>query len=133
MERTSEEKVVAGLGHLAYIFGWIGLIATAVVFVMYRQKSAYVAEHTKQSLGLQVIALALRVIAGVLTGVSSFGFGLARVSRTAFAGSFLMGIGLLSLISLIALAFAITAAVKAFMGQEHRHPLFGDFVARMAA
>lgn len=134
MERTSEEKIVAGLSHLAYLLNWVGPIAAVVVFVMYRQKSSYVAEHAKQSIGLQIITVVVGVVIGLLTGVGSLGsLGLGRVSRTAFAGSILLGAGLVSLISLAGLVLAIIAAVKAFMGQEYRHPLFGELVGRMAA
>jgi len=134
VERTSEEKVVAGLSHLAYLLNWLGLVATVVVFAMYRQKSAYVAEHAKQSLGLQVIALVLGSVIRLLTGVGSVGFlGLGMLSSRAFVGSLYLGLGLLSLLGLVAAILACTAAIKAFMGKEHRHPLFGEFVARMAA
>lgn len=126
MELSSEEKTLGGLAHVAAIFGWIGVIANVILFVLYREKSKYVAGHSKQALGLSVISVVVSWVLG-LFGAGSAGL-LSIGSMGAAVGAALI-IGLVSLAwGIVVLVLAIMAAMKGFKGEEHRYPLFGKAV-----
>lgn len=133
MEPTSEEKIVAGLVHLAILLDLFGVIASIVVYVLYRPKSAFVTRHTKQSLALQIISLVLAWVVPLALGVSTIGFfsigsyiTFAPRVTAAIAGTVLVGF-----VQIALLVMAIIAAVRAFQGQEYLHPLFGQWVDRL--
>lgn len=131
MERTSEEQILGGLTHLAIFFSWLGLIANLILYFVYRPKSLFVAGHVKQALGLQALLLVIHVLLGLLFGAGivggiglGSGFGLGAAVGTALLG------GLLGLVAAVAaIILAIIAAIKGFQGQEHRHPIVGDWIA----
>ena len=131
MERTSEEKILGGLTHLAIFFSWIGLIANVILYVVYRPKSQFVAGHVKQALGLQVSALVAGAVVGLLFGVGfagTLGLG-SSAAMGAALGTAALG-GLLALVVGIgALVLAIIAAIRGFQGQEYRHPVIGSWIA----
>lgn len=133
MERTSEERMVGGLTHLAILLNWVGLIVNVVLYVVYRPKSSYVTHHVKQALGLQLISIVVVAILGLVAGVGSVSAlgSVGKYGGKALLGSMFMGIGSTALIGLITLVMAVIAAVKGFQGTEYRHPLFGEFVARL--
>lgn len=129
MERTSEEKTLGGLAHVAAIFGWIGVVANIVLFVIYREKSQYVAGHSKQALGLSVISVVVSWILGLFGAGSA---GLLSIGSVGAAVGAAMVVGLIALAwGVVVLIFAIMAAIKGFKGEEHRYPLFGEFVAKI--
>lgn len=130
MERASEEKTLAGLAHVAAIFGWVGVVANIVLFVLYREKSQYVTGHVKQGLGLSVIGVAGSWLLGLL--------GAGGLTSLFYSGAFGAAVGMGLLLGLLGAAFGITvlvlgilAAIKGFKGEEHRYPLFGEFVAKI--
>lgn len=130
VQPTSEEKVVAGLVHLALLLNLAGLVATLVVYTLYRPKSAFVTRHAKQSLGLQVISLVLGWALPIAFGISAIGlfslgapFGFAPRATVGLLGVLLLG-GL----QIAVLVLAVIAAVRAFQGEEYRHPVFGQWM-----
>lgn len=133
MERTQEEKLLAGFAHVAVLVNYmfLGLIFNIVIFLIYRPKSQYVASHAKQALGLTIInVIAGYVIAGIF-GASVMGMGMGMRSLGGLLGGVFLG-GLLAFAWFIAvLVLVIMAAIKGFGGQEYRYPWFGDFVAKL--
>lgn len=131
MELTSEEKVVAGLVHLALLLNVIGLVASVVVYMLYRPKSTFVARHAKQSLGLQVISLILSATIPVAFGASAVGL-FSLGAKRATLGTGAAGALLLWITGVTMLVMAVIAAVRAFQGHEHVHPVFGKWVDSLA-
>lgn len=131
MERSSEEKTLGGLTHIAAIVGWIGVVANVVLFVIYREKSQYVAGHAKQALGLSVLSVVVSWVLGLFGAGST---GLLAIGSVGAAVGAAMIVGLISLAwGIVVLVFAIMAALKGFKGEEHRYPLFGEFVAKIGS
>lgn len=131
MERTSEEKILGGITHLAIFFSWIGLIANVILYVIYRSKSAFVASHVKQSIGLQVIGMLVGTALGFLFGlgmIGGFGMGMSY-GMGAAVGAAALGALLILAVGIAAIVLAILAAIKGFQGQDYRHPLFGNWLA----
>lgn len=130
MERSSEEKVLGGITHIALLFSWIGLIANVVIFVIYRPKSAFVAGHAKQALGLQVLSMLLSWVFALVFGVGMFGLGMGGMEG-GMIGAAVVGGLLAAAVGIAVLVLAILGAVKGFQGHEWRHPVIGDFVAKI--
>jgi uncharacterized Tic20 family protein len=131
VERTSEEKLLGGLTHLAIFFSWLGLIANVILYFIYRPKSQFVAGHVKQALALQVTVMVIGAILGLLFGDGAVG-GLSLGSGLGVAaglGTAALGGLIWLLLAIAAIALALIGAVKGFQGQEHRHPIIGNWAA----
>lgn len=140
MERTQEEKVLSGLAHVAVFFSWIGLAYNLVIYFIYKEKSAYVASHAKQALGLMLTFWILTFGATLIMlpfGLAA-GFGAAGIGSLGRTGA-MMGLGFVGVlmglvvfaISIGALVLVIMAAIRGFKGEEYRYPVIGDFVAKL--
>jgi uncharacterized Tic20 family protein len=133
VERTSEEKILGGLTHLAIFFSWVGLIVNIILYVVYRPKSQFVASHVKQALGLQVLLLVAGAILGLLFGggiLGGIGMG-SGLGLGAAVGSAILGSLIWLVVMIAAIALSILAAIRGFQGQEHRHPVIGDWIASL--
>lgn len=131
MERSSEEKTLGGLAHVAAIFSWVGLVANIIIFVLYREKSQYVAGHAKQALGLSVVSVIVSWVLGLFGGGSA---GLLAIGSVGAAVGAALITGLIALAwGIVTLVFAIIAALKGFKGEEYRYPVFGEFVAKIGS
>jgi uncharacterized protein len=127
----ADERTWAMLSHLSVLLnlvtGFFGPIAALVIYLVYRERSRYVAFHSLQSLVFQLVVW---VGGGVLAGVAW---------TVAGALTAVMGIGcllmpfalLLSLLPLIAPVYGIIAAVQTNQGQDFRYWLIGDWVRGM--
>lgn len=128
-ERTADERILAGVAHIATLFSFIGLLVALVIYILNRRRSRFVAEHAKQAVGLQVAMFLLCILSTVAVGGgfilmnSVSGIGGALVLFTTIA---LVGIG-----TLLRWLLIIWAAVAAFQGDEHRHPVIGGWIARV--
>jgi len=129
MERTTEERVVAGLSHLAFLLALPGLVINVVLYVLYRPRSSFVAKHVKQALGLQVVSFLLGMALSLTFGVSviSVGFWSAAGALGTAALAWLVSM----IVWIITLVLMAIAAVRGFQGEEYRHPIFGNFVDRL--
>ncbi len=138
MNRTSEEKVLSGISHLAAVlFGLLGLVAALVIYFVYKQKSAFAAAHAKQAVGLGVVRYLVSLVFGLL--MAPLMGGLTLTGMMTSPRSFgMLGAGMMGLIGLVGMAIflaflvlGIIAAIKGFQGDEYRYPVFGDVVARL--
>ena len=71
MQPTEDERVLAALSHasiVANIFNLAGMIATALIWTMQRERSRYVRAHALQSLVYQGMVL---MISAAASGVNS--------------------------------------------------------------
>lgn len=129
MDRTTEERVVAGLTHLGLLLEMAGLIINVVLYVLYRSRSSFVAKHVKQALGLQVVSLLLAFAISVIFGAGAIGLGFW--SPAGALGSAALAWLLSMVVWVITLVFMVIAAVRGFQGEEYQHPVFGSFVDRL--
>jgi uncharacterized Tic20 family protein len=127
MERSSEEKVLSGLAHIASIFSWIGVIASVVLLVIYRDKSKFVFGHAKQALGLSAISVVVGLVLGALGVGSGMGL-LSSGSLGAAFGTASLFFMLSALWGIVVLILAILAAIKGFNGVEYKHPVIGQTI-----
>lgn len=119
---SSDERLWAMLAHLSGLLGWVIAIGQylvpLIIFLVYRERSRFVAYHAMQQLLFQLFLLAVCIalaIAGVVMWVITCGFGLVLV------------IPLLLALAIYALVYIIWAAIEAYNGKWFRIPLVGDW------
>ncbi len=113
---TDEERLWAMLAHLLALLGyviWVGAyVAPLVIYLVYKDKSSFVAFHALQSLFFQ---LALLVLAAICIPLIFC----------------LVGIPLVFLLSVGALAYVIVAAIKAHNGELFEYWLVGKWARQI--
>jgi len=123
----SEERTWAMFAHLSILVnlvsGFLGLIAALVIYLIYRDRSRYVAYHSLQSLFFQLVfwagAGALAALAWVLTGLLS----------VVLVGLLCIPIALvISLIPVAALVYGVVGAIQTSQGEDFEYWLVGDWV-----
>jgi len=121
-----DERTWAMLAHLSMlvnlISGILGPVAALVIYMVYQNRSRYVAYHALQSLLLQLIGwVGGWAVAGVAWGISG--------ALSAFIIGFIcMPFAcLLSLVPLGALVYAIIGAVQTSQGRDFKYWLIGDW------
>jgi uncharacterized protein len=124
---TSDEKNWAMLAHLSVLVNLftavLGPVVAGIIYLVYRDRSRYIAYHALQSLILQLIVWvgggALIGGAWVVTGIlSAFIIGLCLIPFAI----------LISLIPLIAPVYGIIGAVRTSQGSDFKYWLIGDWV-----
>jgi uncharacterized Tic20 family protein len=105
------------------VSGFLGLIAALIIYLIYRDRSRYVAYHSLQSLFFQLVFWAgggaLAAIAWALTGVLS----------AILVGLLCIPIALvISLIPVAALVYGVVGAIQTSQGQDFHYWLVGDWV-----
>jgi len=132
VERSSDEKVLAGLTHVAVLFNMVGVIYILIMFIVYKQKSRFVYDHAKQALGLWVASFVVFRLLGLFMGAGFASlFAFSSPWTTGFIGSALILGLIVSGLGIATLVLVIIAAVKAFSGQDFRYPVIGDMVSRL--
>lgn len=104
---SQDDKTLALLSHLGALL--VSAIVPLIIFLIKKDDSPFVREHTRQSLNLQIMLL----IAGFVSGLLMF---------------VLIGFILLPLIVITGWVFQIIAAVKAYNGQMYRIPFVIDII-----
>jgi uncharacterized protein len=132
---SSEEKILAGLAHVAIlILGWIGLVAAVVLYFVYKPKSGFVAAHAKQAAGFGIVITVISLILGIFGGGMAVGLGmLGGVSGSGGAIAGAIGtaliVGLIGMVLGIgSLVLVIIAAIKGFTGKQYQYPVIGNMV-----
>ena len=123
----SDEKTWAMIAHLStlvnLITGFFGPIAALVIYLVFKERSRYVAYHSMQSFVFQLIGV---VGGGVLTGIAWF--------LTGVLSAFVVGIlcipfaCIFSAIPLAAIVYGIIGGVQTNQGQDFKYWLVGDWV-----
>jgi hypothetical protein len=117
---SDEERLWAMLAHLLALLGyviWIGAyVAPLVVYLVYKDKSQFVAFHALQSLFFQ---LALLVI-GAICVLLALTIVLACIA-----------IPVIALVSVGALAYIIVAAIRAYNGELFEYWLVGKWARQI--
>ena len=122
-----EERTWSVLVHLSIlgnlITGFLGVIAALVIFLVYRDRSRYVAYQSLQALIFQIIGW---VIGGTIAGLF---WAFTGILSAIIVGICLIPFAiLLSLIPLAAIGYGIFGALKCNQGEDFQYWLIGDWV-----
>lgn len=123
----SEERTWAMLAHLSVLVnlltGFFGPIAAFLIYIVFRDRSRYVAYHALQSLILQLIVW---VGGGIIIGTA---WAIAGILSVVVVGLLLMPFAcLLSFIPAVAPIYGIIGAIKTSQGEDFKYWLIGDWV-----
>lgn len=123
----SDERTWAMVAHLSILVnlvsGFLGLLAALVIYLVYKDRSRYVAYHALQSLFFQLVFWAG---GGVLAGAAWAISGILSAVLIGLCGFPLAA--LISLIPLAAMVYGIVGAVQCSQGRDFRYWLAGDWV-----
>ncbi len=128
---ASEERTWAMLAHLSVltnlITGFLGPIAALVIYLMFRDRSRYVAYHALQSMIFQLIWWGG---GGVLIGVM---WAAVSILSALIVGIVLIPIAcivtpILGLMPLAALVYGTVGGIQTSQGEDFRYWLVGDWV-----
>jgi len=99
---TSDEKTMALLSHLLAIF--FGFIPPLVIWLIKKDESKFVGEHSKESLNFQITLAIATIISAILIFI-------------------LIGIFLIWAIQIVRIVLCIVATIKTNEGKMYRYPL----------
>jgi uncharacterized Tic20 family protein len=122
-----DERTWGMMSHLSVLLnlvtGFGGPIAALIIYLVYKERSRYVAYHALQSLVFQLIWW---VGGGALAGIS---WAVSGVLTAVFVGLLCMPFAcLFSLLPLGGLIYGIVGAVQTNQGQDFKYWLVGDWV-----
>lgn len=128
MSKPSEDKILSGIAHLGILLNWVGAIGVLIIYLTQKDKSSFVGDHAKQALGYQICVLILFSVLNIFF-VGRFVGGMLMRNHWMFPFNtgFSTG-GLLGLLYLAAVIYAIVASIKAFSGDKFQYAVIGDFV-----
>jgi len=123
-----EERTWAMLAHLSILLnlvsGFIGVFAPLVIYIIFRERSRYVAFQSLQAFVFQLLAW---VGGGVIAAIAWF---LSGLLSTILIGCLCVPIALLfSLIPLGALVYGVIGGIQCSQGRDFRYWLIGDWLA----
>lgn len=123
----SEERTWAMLAHLSILLnlvtGLLGLVGALVVYLIYQNRSRYVAYHALQSLIFQLIVW---LGGGILTGVT---WAITGVLSAVLVGLLCIPFALLiTAIPVAGVVYGIVGGIQCSQGQDFRYWLVGDWV-----
>jgi uncharacterized protein len=123
----SDERTWGMLAHLSILLnlvtGFLGPVAAFIIYMVYKDRSRYIAYHALQSLLFQLIAW---VGGGLLAGVA---WVLTSLLTAVFIGILCFPIACaISLLPLAAIVYGIIGGVQTSQGQDFRYWLVGDWV-----
>ncbi len=123
----SEERTWAMLAHLSILANlvtvFLGTVAALVIYLVYKDRSRYVAYQSMQAFLFQLIWW---VGGGILATIA---WTISGILAAILIGCLLMPIALLiSLAPLAALVYGVIGAVQCNQGQDFRYWLIGDWV-----
>jgi uncharacterized protein len=122
-----DERTWAMLSHLSVLLnlltGFAGPIAALIIYLVYKDRSRYVAYHSLQSLVFQLIWW---IGSGVLAAIT---WAIAGALTAVCIGVVLYPVALLfTLLPVGALVYGIIGAVQTNQGQDFKYWLVGDWV-----
>jgi uncharacterized Tic20 family protein len=123
----SEERSWAMLAHLSILLnlvtGLLGLVGALVIYLVYQNRSRYVAYHALQSLIFQLIVW---LGGGILTGVA---WAITSVLSAVLVGLLCIPFALaISIIPLAGVVYGVIGGIQCSQGQDFRYWLVGDWV-----
>jgi uncharacterized Tic20 family protein len=128
----SDERTWAMLAHLTVLLNLVtvilGVIAPLVIYLIYKDRSRYVAFHAMESFVFQLIAWAGAglLISGMWAVTGALSAILIGVLCVPFALILSLIVGVLPIVALI---YGVYGAIEANQGKDFRYWLIGDWVA----
>jgi uncharacterized protein len=124
---VSDERTWAMLAHLSILLnlitGVLGPVAALIIYLVYKDRSRYVAYQSLQSFLFQLIVL---IGGGVLVGLS---WAISGILAVILIGCLCMPFALfLTLAVLAAPIYSIVGAIQCNSGQDFKYWLIGDWV-----
>jgi uncharacterized protein len=128
----ADARLWAMLAHLSVLLnlvtGFLGIIAALVIYLIYKDRSRYVANQSMQSFVFQLVWWAG---GGVLIGAV---WAITGVLSAALVGLLCIPFALVftllaALMPLVALVYGVYAAIEANAGKPFRYWLIGDWVS----
>lgn len=117
---TQEERTWSALSHLSVFLnlftGFLGPVAAAVIWLVYKDRSPQVAFHALQSAAYQVAWLVLLAAGWALTGL-----------LTLILVGFLL-IPVMALATVVPFVHMAYAAYRVSKGDDYRYPLVADLI-----
>lgn len=110
---TSEEKLLAALSHGFYFL--VPVLGPLVIFLIYRDKSPWVANHAKEALVAQLTLAVAGVVGSILTVIL---IGILILAVTAVAG-------------IVYAIFSIIGIIKAASGEEYHYPITSEWAQKL--
>ena len=111
-----EEKLWAAAGHLSYLLG-LPIIVPLLILLWKRDSSAFVAEQTKQAIGLH-LAMVVAGFAAVAFSFATLGLGMIAAIPAIIA------------LTLVTIVLTIIACIKISEGKSYHYPIIGEWIAR---
>lgn len=123
----SEERTWAMLAHLSILLnlvtGLLGLVGALAIYLIYQNRSRYVAYHALQSLIFQLIVW---LGGGILTGIS---WAITGTLSAILIGLICIPFALvITAIPLAGIVYGIIGGIQCSQGQDFRYWLVGDWV-----
>lgn len=123
----SDERTWAMLAHLSILInlfsGFLGPIAAFIIYMVFKERSRYVAYQSLQALLMQLIGW---IGGGIIVGIT---WTITGVLSAVVVGICLIPVAIvISLIPLVAVVYGIIAAVQTNQGKDFRYWLIGDWV-----
>jgi len=124
---NADERLWAMLAHLSYLLnfvtGLLGIAAAFIIYLLYRERSEYVARQALQSTFFQLITW---VGGGTIVAVAWIISGLLSA---VLIGCLLMPFALLLTLAMLAApAYAIVAAIDCNAGRDFNYWLLGEWI-----
>ncbi len=121
-----DERMWAMLAHLSILLnlisGFLGVVAALIIYLVYKDRSRYVAYQAMQAFLFQLVAW---VGGGLITGLA---WTFVGILSAVVVGICLIPLAvLISFIPLGAIIYAIIAGVKCNEGEDFRYWLIGDW------
>jgi uncharacterized Tic20 family protein len=123
----SDERMWAMLAHLSILLnlvsGFLGIVAALIIYLIYKDRSRYVAYQSMQSFVFQLITWGG---GGILIAIS---WVMSGILTAVFIGLLCMPFAcLLSLLPLGAVVYGIVGGLQCNQGQDFRYWLVGDWM-----
>lgn len=123
----NDERLWAALAHASVLLnlasGFLGVIAALVIYLVYKDRSRYVADHAKQAFVFQLVWW---VGGGILAGIAWAAVGVLSMF---LIGLLCIPIALIiSLFPLAAVVYGVVGALQAYEGKPFRYWLIADWV-----
>lgn len=135
-QTTSEERMLAALGHVAILFLGFGVFGPALLWTTQRKKSSFVAFHALQALAYQLLSVVFGMlltcgmsvlILALSVGVMAF----VNVEEPYPVAIFLVQfvvIGLIFVFFALYMGAGFLGAILTLTGRDFRYPLLGRWI-----
>ncbi len=122
-----DERLWAALAHASYLLnfatGLLGVVAPLIIYMIYKDRSRFVAYHAMQSFIFQLVWW---VGGGFVVGVT---WAITGILSAILVGLICLPFAILfSLVPLAAAVYALYGAVQVYNGQDFRYWLVADWV-----